>query len=186
MAAGDVPIIGGFLGPSSTETAGKQKMAGMADAAEDYAAYRKYAHQQRMNALGNLTALFSPVNNAMGQMYGQSAQFDMGALNKDPVPQQNLWPSYPVPQGPANPVNKHKLQMNQAVMDQLHPFNLSGSSDVDTRKPWEMPSTGPNDFANKKGMATIDAFQKADPWDVVKNPGKYARAGDNVQKTGRR
>lgn len=92
LSAGDIPIIGGWLGESRADKAAKQKQNMMGEAAQDYASYRPIQTQQRMNALNNLSGLFAPVNNALGQMYGQGAMFDMGQLNKSPIIEQNLWP----------------------------------------------------------------------------------------------
>lgn len=113
MSWGDVPYIGSWLGPSRADVAMDKKIAGMKEAAQHYAAYRPIANQQRMNALNKMGHLFEPVNNALGQMYGPQAQFDLSSMGESPMVQQNLWPASPMPEAPP------EFQYNQSHLDRV-------------------------------------------------------------------
>lgn len=90
MALADIPVIGGLFGDSSETKAGKQRLALMQAASQDYAAQRAINAQQRMNALRNIAGMFGPANHALGQMYGPGSQFDLGAFSYSPMITQNL------------------------------------------------------------------------------------------------
>lgn len=53
--------------------------------AQNYQAYRPEAAQARLNALNSQMSMFAPVNAALGQMYGNGAQFNMDQALNNPL-----------------------------------------------------------------------------------------------------
>lgn len=93
IAKGLSSLFGGGSGGAE-----KAKLAAMHDAANQYAETAPRYIEARQNSLANLAGLFSPVNSALGQMYGSGAQFDMSKF-ANPV----LEPRYYEPPPAAGP-----------------------------------------------------------------------------------
>lgn len=85
-----LPVVGGLVQSifGSPEEEAHQKM--MQQAAQAYNQYRPQNIQTRMNAFQNMGNAFAPMNNVMGQLYGQGAQMDMSKLIQNPFPQSML------------------------------------------------------------------------------------------------
>jgi hypothetical protein len=74
----------GIFGDNRSDAANAHA-AEFGKAADAYEAYRPVAIQARMNALKNAFSLFSPVQGALGNMYGGAApQFDMSKAFQSP------------------------------------------------------------------------------------------------------
>jgi hypothetical protein len=76
-----LPLIGNFF-PSPQEQFQKQQLNA---AAKAYDAYRPEAAQAGINALQQQLGAYQGVNNAMGQMYGPSAQQNFRQLSQNPM-----------------------------------------------------------------------------------------------------
>lgn len=84
----ELPVVGGLAGAifGNPEQEAHQKQ--MAAARQAMMAYRPQAMQSRMNAMGNMSHAFTPMNNLMGQMYGSGSQMDFGKTLANPFSQQ--------------------------------------------------------------------------------------------------
>lgn len=81
--------LGGYLGymPGTGEGEGddaNNTITAMKQAAGKYDQYRPELMQARMNALNTALGAFSPVNTALGRMYGPEAQFDLSKAAVNP------------------------------------------------------------------------------------------------------
>lgn len=137
LSWGDIPLVGGFLGDSRSDKAGKAKLEAMRDAAMQYASYRPIAMQQRMNALNNLAGLFTPVNAALGQMYGPRATFDTGLMTQSPVISQNMFPAWGIP-GQTDETRKTSLNWGGTNNEYTTPAADGTLKDTSDRKAQEM------------------------------------------------
>lgn len=84
----ELPVVGGLAGAifGNPEQEAHQKQ--MAAARQAMLAYRPEAMNSRMNAMGSMAHAFTPMNNLMGQMYGQQAQMPIQQTIQNPFSQQ--------------------------------------------------------------------------------------------------
>lgn len=84
-----IPIVGGLstaiFGDPNQEAHQQQ----LAQNKADIAAYRPEVLRARLNAMNQGALAFNPLNNLMGQMYGQGAQMDMKQMMQNPFATSN-------------------------------------------------------------------------------------------------
>lgn len=86
---GGLGAVGGYLGwmPGTGQGDGNDAnntISAMKAAGAKYDQYRPELMQARMNALNSALGAFSPVNAALGRMYGPDAQFDLSKAAVNP------------------------------------------------------------------------------------------------------
>lgn len=81
-----LPVVGGVFESIWGSPEQEAKQAAMEQAKQAMFAYRPMAMDTRMNAMQNSAAAFGPMQQLMGQMYGQGAQTDMSKLISNPFP----------------------------------------------------------------------------------------------------
>lgn len=83
-----LPFIGGFSESLFGSPEQEEMQRQMAAATQAYKQYRPQIMQAGMNAFGNQAHAFTPVNNLIGQMYGQQYQMPMDQIVQNPFPNQ--------------------------------------------------------------------------------------------------
>lgn len=82
-----LPFIGG-IGEALWGSPEQEEMQRqMARAQQQYREYRPQIMEARMNAFNNTSNAFSPVNNLIGQMYGQQYMPNMQQIVQNPFPE---------------------------------------------------------------------------------------------------
>jgi hypothetical protein len=104
IGAAVTPTVINMLRGDGSKEAEARKQRLMMAAAKQYADTAPRYIDARMQGLQNLAGLFSPVNNALGEMYGQGAKFDMSQMT-NPVlaPREYAWDQPTAPQQPVAP-----------------------------------------------------------------------------------
>ncbi len=81
-----LPFIGGAFESVFGSPEEEEMQRQMAASVKAYQQYRPQIMQTGMNAFQNTGAAFAPVNNLIGQMYGQQYMPDMGKIVQNPFP----------------------------------------------------------------------------------------------------
>lgn len=146
----------GFLGTGPEDHSGAEKTAAMQKAAQDYAAYRAMAAQQRQSAMHNVANLYEPKNRAMGQMYGAGAQADLSNLYANPMADQDYrHPSAPngAQTAAAQAQAQQRAHQAQRIQGMMPPPPLWGLKDDSQNGPvQEVPfwdTANPADFGGR-------------------------------------
>lgn len=84
----ELPLVGGLAGAIFGNPEQEAHQKALAQAAKKMMEYRPYAMDTRMNIMGNMAHAFEPMNNMMGQMYGQGAMMPIQQTIQNPFPQQ--------------------------------------------------------------------------------------------------
>lgn len=105
-----MPLVGNFF--DNPGHAASQKT--WEQTAKAYQAYRPEIAQARMKTLNSQLSMFAPVNAALGQMYGQGAQFDTSAAQQSPL--NNRMMDMGAPQG-AQLLNPQEEALRQYKAD---------------------------------------------------------------------
>lgn len=84
----ELPLVGGLAGSVFGNPESEAHQKALQQARQDMMRYRPDAMNARMNVMGNMSHAFSPINNMLGQMYGQGAMMPIQQTIQNPFPQQ--------------------------------------------------------------------------------------------------
>lgn len=111
-----LPFIGGFTEALFGSPEQEEMQRQMARTAQAYKQYRPQIMQTGMNAFGNQAHAFTPVNNLIGDMYGQQYVPDMSQIVQNPFPdsmRQGMYQDAFAGKGP-KPANVRASPVNSA------------------------------------------------------------------------
>lgn len=117
----DAPLFGQFFQNPNEEA----KNAAMQRAAYNYALMRPEMAHAQLNAMRQQASLYQPINSALGEMYGPSAQMDINAALQNPMSERMM--TMGMPQSPeefqADQDRARKDRVTGAVTGLVHPFS---------------------------------------------------------------
>lgn len=84
----ELPVVGGLAGAVFGNPEQEAQQRAMQQASQAMMRYRPDAMNARMNVMGNMSHAFNPMNNLMGQMYGQGAMMPIEQTIQNPFSKQ--------------------------------------------------------------------------------------------------